>query len=224
MAIILSIETSSSVCSAAIHKNGKLLQVKELHIPQSAASQLVIQIDEIFNITGISKNDIDAVCVSGGPGSYTGIRIGVATAKGLCYGWDVPLITIDSLVILAAAVNEKITTELLCPMIDARRMEVYCSLLDQSLNITEDTQAKIIDESSFGNILSNKTISFFGDGAAKCKTVITHSNAVFLDNIFLSAANMGKISYDKFLNKQFEDLTLFEPNYLKEFVAKTKLK
>ncbi|CAN5519531.1 tRNA (adenosine(37)-N6)-threonylcarbamoyltransferase complex dimerization subunit type 1 TsaB [soil metagenome] len=223
MAIILSIETSTSVCSAALHNNGILLALKELHVPQSAASQLALQIEDVFSIAKILKQDLDAVAVSSGPGSYTGLRIGVATAKGLCYGLNVPLFALNSLLILAAAVNETSQTERLCPMIDARRMEVYSCLFDLSLNALEPTKARIIDESSFSDELSVHSISFFGDGASKCKGTIKQANATFLENIYPSAANMGKLAFQKFQTNQREDLTLFEPNYLKEFVAKTKL-
>lgn len=223
MAIILSIETSASVCSAALHENGNLVTSRELHTPQSAAAQLAVQIEEVFNSTKISKQSIDAVAVSSGPGSYTGLRIGIATAKGLCYGLSVPLIALDSLLVLASTVDETAKTDVLCPMIDARRMEVYYCLIDPLLNVIEETQAKIIDTTSFMDQLATHSILFFGDGAAKCKDVINHSNAIFLENCFPLASNMGKLAFKKFQDNQFEDLALFEPAYLKEFVAKTKL-
>jgi len=222
MAIILSIETSTSVCSAALHENGKIVEVKELFTPQSAASQLAPLIEDIFSSAKISKQAINAIAVSSGPGSYTGLRIGVATAKGLCYGLDVPLIAIDSLLVLASTVNDIAKTDLLCPMIDARRMEVYCSLFTTSLDAIEPTQAKIIDSESFSEQLSSHSILFFGDGAAKCKSTLNHPNAVFFEDVYLSAKNMGNIAFQKYLGGKFEDMTLFEPNYLKEFIAKTK--
>lgn len=222
MAVILSIETSTSVCSAALHENGNLIAVKELHTPQSAASQLAVQIETLFFSTALSKKCVQAVAVSSGPGSYTGLRIGTATAKGICYGLNVPLLAIDSLYVLAAGIKEVLPTDLLCPMIDARRMEVYCSLLDISMNILEKTRAKIIDSDSFKDLLDLHRIQFFGNGADKCRGVIDHPHAIFLDNVYSTAANMGKHAFEKFQKGEFENLESFEPNYLKDFVAKTK--
>ena len=161
MAIILSIETSTSVCSAALHEKGNLVVLKELHTPQSAATQLAVQIEELFLETKIPKQSIKAVAVSSGPGSYTGLRIASATGKGICYGLRVPLIAIDSLWVLASHVIDPSTTDLMCPMIDARRMEVYCCLLDASFHCVEETHALIIDENSFKDHLSNQSILFF---------------------------------------------------------------
>ncbi len=222
MAIILSIETSTSVCSAALHDHGKFIALKELHTPQSAASQLAVQIEQLFSTTGISRSQLNAIAVSAGPGSYTGLRIGVATAKGICFGLDIPLIAIDSLHILASSVTS-FSANLLCPMIDARRMEVYYSLLDSSLKILEKAQAKVIDEHSFSDLLSIDSILFFGDGAMKCREVIRSPNAQFLEKIYPSATNMGTLAFEGFISNQFEELNSFEPNYLKEFKAKTKM-
>ncbi len=222
MAIILSIETSTLVCSAALHENGDLIAARELHIPHSTAAQLAVQIEDLFSSTVSSRQSLDAVAVSSGPGSYTGLRIGTATAKGVCYGLNVPLLSIDSLLVLAAGVMNTSTNNLLCPMIDARRMEVYCSLLDASYNALEKTAAKIIDSNSFEDSLAHHQILFFGDGADKCKSVIKHPHAIFLANQYPLAAQMGKIAFRKFQLNQFESLQTFEPNYLKEFVAKTK--
>ncbi len=222
MAIILSIETSTSACSVALHEKGNLVALKELHEPQMAASQLAVLTDKLFKETAITRSMVKAVAVSLGPGSYTGLRIGVATAKGICYGLNLPLIAIDSLHVLAARVIPVSATDLLCPMIDARRMEVYCCLLDTSFNRIEPTQAKIIDDSSFSNYLTTSSISFFGNGAYKCTALIRHPNAKFLENIYGSASDMGMIAFKKFQSRQFENLEMAEPNYLKEFVAKTK--
>ena len=222
MGLILSIETSTSICSAALHENGNLLAVQELFTTQSAASQLAVQIEDLFSNIKISKQKLRAVAVASGPGSYTGLRIGVATAKGICFGLNVPLISIDSLLVLASHESVPSRTELLCPMIDARRMEVYCSLLDVSLNVIEQTQAKIIDSTSFMDHLALHSILFFGNGAAKCRDTLKHSNAVFSENIYSTAASMGKLAFQKFQDQQFENLELLEPNYLKDFVAKTK--
>lgn len=223
MALILSIETSTSVCSAAIHENGKLVASRELQTAHSAASQLSVQIQELFEETKLSKTRLEAIAVSAGPGSYTGLRIGAATAKGICFGLGIPLIGIDSLWVLASRMKDATTADLLCPMIDARRMEVYCCLIDTSFQSVDGTHAHVIDESSFHSQLDKHTIVFFGDGAAKCKNTIRHPNATFAENIYNSAVNMGPLAYKFFLDQQFQDLEHFEPNYLKDFVAKTKM-
>lgn len=222
MAIILSLETSTSVCSAALHENGNLLTTKESHTPFSAAAQLAVQIEELFSVTRIPKRDVSAIAVSAGPGSYTGLRIGVATAKGIGFALGVPLISIDSLLVLAAGLEDPSAADLLCPMIDARRMEVYYRLLDSSLNTREETQSKVIDETSFQDSLGHHSILFFGNGASKCKGYITHPRAFFLESVYPGASNMGKLAFQKFQSRQVEDLGTFEPNYLKDFAAKTK--
>jgi tRNA threonylcarbamoyladenosine biosynthesis protein TsaB len=222
MAVILSIETSTSVCSAALHDNGRLLASKELHQPHAAASQLALQVSDLFTETKISKQHVNAVAVSSGPGSYTGLRIGVAMAKGICYGLEAPMIAIESLGVLAAAVPRLMPADLLCPMIDARRMEVYCCLYDRTLKAKTKTEAKVIDSESFHEELKTTRIVFFGDGAAKCRAVITHPNASFIDKLYPSAGNMGLGAFERFQEKKFVDLASFEPFYLKEFVAKTK--
>ena len=222
MAVILSIETSTSVCSAALHENGELIKVKVLHTPQSAASQLSVLIDQLFATTGITRNQLNSIAVSSGPGSYTGLRIGIATAKGICFGLNVPLIAIDSLRVLASSLPSP-STDFLCPMIDARRMEVYSCLLDPLLNFKDAIQARIIDEQSYADVLAAHSILFFGDGAAKCQPVITSPNAYFLENIYPSAAHMGKLAMERFVSNQWENLNSFEPNYLKEFKVKTKM-
>lgn len=221
MAIILSIETSTTVCSAALHNNGELISAKEIHTPHSAASQLAVQVAELFSDNQIEKQQVDAIAVSSGPGSYTGLRIGAATAKGLCFGLNVPLIAIDSLTILSLAVHVHQPSRL-CPMIDARRMEVYCCLQDSALNLISPIEARVIDFESFSAELAAGPIYFFGDGAGKCKSIITHPNAHFFENIFPSAANMGRRAAQMFEVGKFVDVASFEPFYLKEFVAKTK--
>lgn len=220
--LLLSIETSTTVCSAALHNKGRLLATRESHTPQSAASQLAVQIDSLFVETGIAKTDLRAVAVSSGPGSYTGLRIGVATAKGICVGLDVPLIAINSLEVLCASVDPSMAIDLLCPMIDARRMEVYCAIFDRKGKIIEKTQAKVIDDQSFANQLDQNTILFFGNGSGKCEGVIRHPHATFAVNLYPAASKMGDIAFQKWQSSNFEDRALFEPNYMKEFVAKTK--
>jgi tRNA threonylcarbamoyladenosine biosynthesis protein TsaB len=222
MAIVLSLETSTTVTSAALHENGQLLVSRELHLKQAAASQLTVLIDQLFSASGMGRTQLDAVAVSGGPGSYTGLRIGTATAKGICYALDRPLIAIDSLHVLASSIPKEHNGRLLCPMIDARRMEVYCCLLSESLDIMEESHPKVIDENSFLDHLQNHHISFFGNGSAKCKTMISHPHALFVDDAYPNAEAMGILAFRKFMSGQFADVRAFEPAYLKEFVAKTK--
>lgn len=219
--MILSIETSTTVCSVALHDQDKLISFEIVHTPNSAASQLAVMIDKILRSSGNPK--LDAVAVSSGPGSYTGLRIGVATAKGMCYAMGLPLLSVNSLELMAFQVLHStfyVQHSILCPMIDARRMEVYTMLLDSSLKAISSVEAKIIDESSFADILNYKKVHFFGTGSEKCKQAITHPNANFIDNIFPSAEWMGSLAYKAFQEKSFEDVSDFEPLYLKDFVAK----
>jgi tRNA threonylcarbamoyladenosine biosynthesis protein TsaB len=224
MALILSIETSTTVCSAALHKDGRLVSLQITHEPNSAASQLAVMIDNLLNQSG----NPDAVAVSSGPGSYTGLRIGVATAKGICYGLNIPLISVNSLELMALEVvaafaqhsTFDIQHSLFCPMIDARRMEVYTMLLDSNMNVVSPIEAKVIDSSSFADKLQGHEILFFGNGAMKCEDTITHPNARFIEGIFPSAEWMGGIAFDLYQAKKFEDVSDFEPLYLKDFIAK----
>ena len=222
MAIFLCIETSTSGCSAALHENGNLIDLREIQTPYSAASQLVVQIEHLFLATGISKKSVDAVAVSAGPGSYTGLRIGTATAKGICFALDRPLITIDSLHVLASAIRQTPVNTLLCPMIDARRMEVYCCLLTGMMEIAEDSQARVVDETSFFLWLAGRSILYFGNGADKCRSILHGSQATHVQGVTPNASEMGKLTSQKYHAQQFADVHTFEPNYLKEFVAKTK--
>lgn len=218
--MILSIETSTTVCSAALHDRGELIALEITHEPNSAASQLAVMIDKLLRQPSVK---LEAVAVSSGPGSYTGLRIGVATAKGICYALSLPLIAVNSLELMADGVRHSILDtrySLLCPMIDARRMEVYTALFDNDLNFASPVEAKVIDESSFAGQLRDNKILFFGNGADKCRSTITHANAVFVDNIFPSAENMGALAFDLFGKNKFEDVSEFEPAYLKDFIAK----
>lgn len=221
MVRILSLETSTTVCSVALHENSSLIAVAEVHLEHSHGSKLALLVDNVIKFSGIRMQDINAVAVSSGPGSYTGLRIGTSTAKGLCYALDVPLIAIDTLSILSAQVNAiNIDGCLLCPMIDARRMEVYCSVSDADGSVLQGIEAKIIDEKSFEELLMERRIIFFGNGAEKCRSTITHKNASFVTDITPSAVQLGSMAHAKFERREFEDLFLFEPFYLKEFKAK----
>lgn len=221
MALILSLETATSVCSVALCNNGVILGSSHLHIGQSASSKLAVMIDELLRRCDKSPKDLSAVAVSAGPGSYTGLRIGVATAKGMCYAMNIPLIAINTLESMATQIAGHYPEDVLfCPMIDARRMEVYCLLLTKNLDIIEPTQAKVIDDTSYSNILEENKIIFFGNGASKCQEAISSDNAIFLSEISPSAVEVGLMAYHKFENQQFENLADFEPYYLKDFLIK----
>ena len=225
MALILSIETSTKVCSVCLSENDNIIIKKELYEANSHATHLTVFIQDLFNdIKEYKISDIDAVAVSSGPGSYTGLRIGVSVAKGICYALSKPLIAITSLEALAYAAidNENLKDgTLICPMIDARRMEVYTTLYNARFEKIKEISAEIIDENSFAETLKQQPILFLGDGATKCKDVIKNENAIFIENKAPLAANMVKTAYQKFQDKKFEDVAYFEPFYLKDFVATT---
>ena len=224
MALILSIETATPVCSVALAKDNKVLALKESTKKNSHSEIVTVFIDELLKENHFTFSDLDAVAVSKGPGSYTGLRIGVSTAKGLCYALDIPLIAVNTSQSLAIGALQDYHLDkglpvLFCPMIDARRMEVYCALFDKNNHEVRETKAEIIEPDSFQTYLESNNVIFFGDGADKCKEMIQHANAIFLENIFPSAKNMAGIVLKKFNNQQFEDVAYFEPFYLKDFVA-----
>jgi tRNA threonylcarbamoyladenosine biosynthesis protein TsaB len=227
VSLLLNIETSTTVCSVSLGQDGRLLALKELNGDYTHAENLTLFIEEVMKQAGKKLTELDAVAVSKGPGSYTGLRIGVSTAKGLCYSLDKPLIAVDTLKHLC--LSEHLTshishlTSLSCPMLDARRMEVYCAIYDASLNCVRETAAEIIDEHSFSDLLKDNKLIFFGDGAAKCKEVLSKNpNAIFIDDIFPSAKDMILLSEKAFNEKAFENVAYFEPFYLKDFVAGKK--
>lgn len=216
---ILNIETSTKNCSVSIAQNGKTIALKEVAEESfSHSEKLHVFIDNLLKENQITYKDLNAVALSAGPGSYTGLRIGTSTAKGLCFALDIPLIAVDTLLVLAKQVNED---SLIIPMIDARRMEVYTAIFDATHNPATPVQALVIDENSFAEI-SEKAV-LIGDGAAKCKEVLNRENFIFLDEIrYPSAREMSEISFDKFQKKEFEDIAYFEPFYLKEFYTGAK--
>ncbi len=221
MALILNIETSTEVCSASIAKNGQVIAVKESFEDRSHASLLTVFIEELLTEAKIKPNDFDAVSVSEGPGSYTGLRIGVSVAKGICYAKNIPLIAVNTLQAMAIMATNIITEKnaLLCPMIDARRMEVYSAIFNADTTQSRKTIAEIIDEDSYKKELSINKIAFFGNGADKCKQLIKHKNALFIDGVYPSAKYMAQLAQKAFDKKQFKDVAYFEPFYLKDFVA-----
>jgi len=223
LATILNIETSTQVCSVSLGVDGKVVAIKESNTKNSHAEQITLFCEAVVKEVGIGFRDLDAVAVSKGPGSYTGLRIGVSTAKGYCFALDKPLISIGTLKAMAAGMieNEKNSKDFLfCPMIDARRMEVYAAFFDVELNELKKTEAVIVDENSFSDFLSENKIIFAGDGAPKCKEVLSHQkNAIIKNGFNPSAAFMAKLSEQKFSQQDFEDVAYFEPFYLKDFVA-----
>jgi tRNA threonylcarbamoyladenosine biosynthesis protein TsaB len=225
MALILNLETATTVCSVALAKDGQLLSQKELNADYTHAENLTLFIESVFLEANVLLKNVDAIAISKGPGSYTGLRIGVSTAKGLCYSLNKPMIAINTLEHSAygCSLQHGKGNELFCPMIDARRMEVYCAVYDKSNKLIRSTAAEIIDAQSFADLLEKQPIYFFGDGAEKCKTVLSvNPNALFLDHLYPSAANMITLAENAFQNKQFEDIAYFEPFYLKDFVAGKK--
>lgn len=223
MALILSLETSTTVCSVALHKQGVLLDTLEDHTPNSHSALLTVLVENILKKQKLEVNELDAIAVSIGPGSYTGLRIGASVAKGLAYGAEIPVIAIPTLKVIASALlesgNEIDDSALICPMIDARRMEVYSALYSQNLEIIKEIKPEIIDEHSYKDILKDNKIYFCGNGAEKCKEIINNENSFFIDDIFASAKMMGDLAYKKFQNNEFENVAYFEPFYLKNAVV-----
>lgn len=217
--MILSIETATKVCSVAIHNQGTLVAVAELHMANSHSEHLSMLIKNLLERSEVKRENLTAIAVSAGPGSYTGLRIGTSTAKGLCFALDIPLIAVDTLEALALTFAKYTKNTLLCPMIDARRMEVYCQIRDNALGVIQETEAKIIDEDSFSELLDSQKIAFFGNGSEKCREVITHINATFIQDVTPSATSIGELAWSAFEKQEFEDLAYFEPHYLKEFQA-----
>ncbi len=221
---IIHIETSTSVCSVALSTDGEVKCHFENFEGPSHASLLGVYVKQVMEYARDKEMKIDAVAVSSGPGSYTGLRIGVSEAKGLCFGLGVPLISVPTLELLACAAlfrNHFEENVLYCPMIDARRMEVYSAIYDNALGCVKPVGAYIVDENTFAEELKSNKVVFFGDGSKKCKAVIDHPNAIFLDKVVPLATDMLALSERAFLNGKFEDVAYFEPFYLKEFVATT---
>ena len=226
MGLILNLETATKICSVSLAESGKVIAIEEeQHGEYIHAEKLTVFVSSVMKKAKLSLNEVDAIAVSMGPGSYTGLRIGVSAAKGLCYALDIPLIGVSTLKQMALSAardlkNRVPQNTLFCPMIDARRMEVYCAVYNNGNEAVEEVEAKIIDPNSFNEILSAHPVYFFGDGADKCKdTLSTHPNAVFVDNYYPSAAGMAPLSEESFGSACFENVAYFEPYYLKDFVT-----
>ncbi len=227
--MILCIETATDVCSAALCNDTMVTDSETAPQGMSHASQLTVIIGRLLERNHISAADLAAVAVSKGPGSYTGLRIGVSVAKGIAYGAGTALLGIDTLEAMCSgfiALNPGVadTTVLLCPMIDARRMEVYNAIFTAGGVKVKETAATVIEASSFRDVLDKQEMIFFGNGSEKCSTLITHPNARFIPGFRLSASYLHKPSVNALRNKLFEDVAYFEPYYLKEFIATTPRK
>lgn len=224
METIINIDTSTTVCSVALVTETECLAYREDTSGNNHSKVIGVFVKEILGEAKRLNADVKAVALSKGPGSYTGLRIGSSFAKGLCYGMDIKLIAVPTLKVMAAPVAQMLkergeTDSILCPMIDARRMEVYNALYDLDLNELSATAATIIDADSFSEHLSDKKIYFFGNGSGKCRDTIVSSNAVFIENIAPLAVNMREMAFEAYKNNNFEDVAYFEPFYLKEFIA-----
>jgi len=222
--LILHIETSTTCCSIALADNGFVLAIKEQNERNIHASSITLFIDEVMATSGKKYADLNAVAVSMGPGSYTGLRIGVSTAKGLCYALDIPLIAVSTLKAMASYLVEKgsyTLNFLFCPMIDARRMEVFTALYDAELNEIEPVNAKIVDENSYLNFFENQQIVFFGDGSEKCKQLFSNNEHAVFVPFENSAINLVTLALNKLNANDTEDVAYFEPYYLKEYLFKS---
>ena len=222
--MILSIDTSTTVCSVALHQlDGTLLGCCELFTERTASARLTLLVQDVVRHTGNTLSDLSVIAVAKGPGSYTGLRIGVSTAKGLCIALDKPLIGINTL----AAMTEQVryfypSNTLFCPMIDARRMEAYCAVYGQDGSQVRATSATILDEASFADLLERSPVVFFGDGADKARLLLTHENTRFPDSqVRPSARTVGTLAAKAYAAGAFEDVVTFEPYYLKEFRVTT---
>lgn len=225
MAHILCIETGTAVCSVALGGEEGLLGYRELSDPKSHASELSVLIQALLEELAFDIGGIDAVAIGRGPGSYTGLRIGVSLAKGICFALNRPLVAVDSLTAMVYGVEQLAdaqqlgSADFLCPMIDARRMEVYTALFDSQKRRLTDVSATIVGSDTFSRQLQSGKIIFFGNGAPKCRFVISSQNATFIDNFEPSARFMLPLALKAYKDEQFEDIAYFEPFYLKDFVA-----
>ncbi len=224
MATILCMETGSTTCSVALGSESGVIGFREVSDANIHASALPVLIEELIRETGFELGNIDAIAVSMGPGSYTGLRIGVSLAKGMCYALHKPLIAVGSLEAMVTGVGEFINMEsinnnsLLSPMIDARRMEVYTQLFNRKGEMLSEVKALVVETDTFSDLLKKNTVVFFGSGASKCQQVIGNSGAIFVEHFKPSARYLLPLAQKKFRDELFEDIAYFEPYYLKDFV------
>ena len=219
---ILLLETATPICSTALEKDGKIIAERHSDEPNAHSSKLAVFINELFEESGIKIDELDAVCVSSGPGSYTGLRIGVSSAKGICYALGIPLLAVPTLQNMAGLFFAlyKDYNGLVCPMIDARRMECYTAIYDRN-GLVRETKAEVIETGIYDQWLNNGPVTFIGDGAAKTKSVLSvHPNAKYAPDFTISAEGMTTIAEENLRKGEKEDVAYFEPYYLKDFVAK----
>lgn len=236
MAKILCIDTTTEVCSVALGVDGRCVDIFEDRDGMQHSKKLSIFVDDILRNNKQIVSDLDAIAISGGPGSYTGLRIGTSVAKGLCYGANVKMLAISPLQSMASAVQTELKAKgemlcadatsnvLFCPMIDARRMEVYTAIYNNELGTELDVHPHIVDEQSFADYLALGKVLFFGNGADKCKGTIVHENGQFIDNVVASAKHMISLAEAEYKANNFVDVAYYEPFYLKDFVATTPRK
>jgi tRNA threonylcarbamoyladenosine biosynthesis protein TsaB len=226
--MIICIETATSLCSVALCDNKRVISVKESGESRSHASVLTVFIDDLLKEAGLKVADLEAVAVSKGPGSYTGLRIGVSVAKGMAYASSIPLISVDTTCSMfhgfASSKKELCDTDLFCPMLDARRMEVYYSVFNINGGVVKETRAEIIRNDSFDDLPETSRIFFFGDGSTKCTEIIKRRNIYFEKNFRISASFMQKPAYKSFEKHRFENTACFEPFYLKDFLTTSPVK
>lgn len=219
MAVILSLETSTPVCSIALHRSGALIGEQSMDVPGAHSEKLMGMIDNLLKEHRLSISEIDAIAISEGPGSYTGLRIGTSVAKGLAFAREIPLIAISTLAALALGARSMMHEKgMIVAMLDARRMEVYRQVFDADLNSVFKLDSEIIDSSSYSELLRSGKLYFVGDAVKKVCEIITHPNAVFL-NVQISAEYIGSLAFEKFQRGEFANVAYFVPNYLKEFKA-----
>lgn len=219
---ILCIETATDVSSIALFEDGNLITLQENHAHRTHARLVTVMIQRMLHDVGMQPADLSAVCVARGPGSYTGLRVGVSVAKGLCMALDIPLLSLGSLEALALSVSDlaSVLDAWVCPMIDARRMEVFTQLFDTSLHPIDEPAAMIVSEGAFQAMSKEKKLILLGDGAAKCRPLLAgQDHVILLEQRISSAASMGQAAHERFMKGRHEDLVTFEPFYLKEFVA-----
>jgi tRNA threonylcarbamoyladenosine biosynthesis protein TsaB len=220
--LLLSLDTSTRGCSVALHADGLLLGGYDIYTDRSSSAMLTTLIQNVVADSGYSLQDLDVIAVAKGPGSYTGLRVGVSTAKGLCYAIEKPLIAINTLEAMSLQVRPFYSEDtLFCPMIDARRMEVYAAVFDKQGSIIEPTQAIILNENSFSHLLESHSVIFFGDGAAKCQMLFRNNNNAIFPALEIrpSSQTVGQLAYVAFKEGSFENIASFEPYYLKDFMS-----
>jgi tRNA threonylcarbamoyladenosine biosynthesis protein TsaB len=229
--MIICIETATNLCSVALCDRSGILSLKENNDQRSHASMLTVYVGELLKENRISASELEAVAVSKGPGSYTGLRIGVSVAKGIAFAASIPLIGVETTFSMFMGMKQKMLDEgnidsnaLFCPMLDARRMEVYSAIYDYTGTCIKDISAEIITADSFYSFPESQTIVFFGDGALKCKSIIKRKKALFVENFSMSAANMSIPAFQALKSNHFEDIAYFEPFYLKDFITSTPRK